>query len=80
MASKIISIREEAYNRLKERKSGGKSFSDVIIELTGSRGNLDGFIGIWSDGEADTAKENIAKFRKKFSEDAEKREHELFGH
>lgn len=31
---KVISLSEEAYGRLKNRKTGEKSFSDIVIELT----------------------------------------------
>lgn len=34
MGSKTISLRDEAYRRLLRRKGEGKSFSDVILELT----------------------------------------------
>ncbi|MDY7083235.1 MAG: antitoxin VapB family protein [Halobacteria archaeon] len=34
MASKTISIKEEAYERLKKRKGDDESFSDVILKLT----------------------------------------------
>ncbi len=34
MSSKTISIKEEAYKRLKKLKNDDKSFSDVIMELT----------------------------------------------
>ncbi len=34
MASKTISLKEEAYERLKALKTSDKSFSDVVLELT----------------------------------------------
>ncbi len=34
MSTKTISIKEEAYKRLKKLKKDDKSFSDVIMELT----------------------------------------------
>lgn len=35
MSTKNISLREEAYERLKALKTEEKSFSDVVLELTG---------------------------------------------
>lgn len=34
MTSKTISLKGEAYKRLKELKEEGKSFSDVVLNLT----------------------------------------------
>jgi len=34
MATKTVSLREEAYRRLKALKTGEKSFSDVVMDLT----------------------------------------------
>jgi len=34
MGSKTISLKDEAYEKLKALKTGDKSFSDVVMELT----------------------------------------------
>lgn len=36
MGTTTISLRDEAYNRLKEAKREGESFSDVVLRLTDS--------------------------------------------
>jgi len=63
MATKTISITEEAYERLKMKKSGNESFTDVINKITGKRSILD-FAGMLTDKEARELKANIAKARK----------------
>jgi len=35
MGTTTISLRDEAYERLKEAKRGDESFSDVVLRLTG---------------------------------------------
>lgn len=74
MATKTISLKEDAYNRLKDHKRGDESFTDVVNRLTESEADpLDSagqFPGLADDREA---------FREKFDEDVTERERELFG-
>lgn len=79
MGSKLIAIVDKAYERLKERKTPEKSFSDVILELTERRGDLDEFVGIWNKEKAGRAREEIKRFREKFGKDLKAREHGLSG-
>jgi len=67
---KVISLSDEAYERLKSIK-GGKSFSEVVIEFTQSKKKksiLD-FAGAFSDNADEWAKikKKIYEDRKKFS-------------
>ncbi|MBS3781375.1 MAG: antitoxin VapB family protein [Candidatus Thermoplasmatota archaeon] len=64
MASKTITISEEAYERLKSRKEEKESFTDVINKLTRER-SLNEIAGILSDDEADRLKEKIEEGREK---------------
>jgi len=47
MAVKTITVTEKAYRRLKARKMGDESFSDVILRLTRRR-PLSEFVGVLS--------------------------------
>lgn len=51
MGTKSLTITEEAYDRLKEHKREGESFTDTILRLTGSdRDVMKGF-GMMADVE-----------------------------
>jgi len=76
MSSKTISLKDEAYRRLKNLKSDGKSFSDVVIELTEE--SKKDFSNIKGEN-FNTSWEKVKESRKRTKED-EKRERLLSGH
>ena len=66
MATKTITIMEEAYEALARRKLPQESFSDVIRRITKKRDIME-FAGAWkhfTDDDIKEMKENIAKARK----------------
>lgn len=67
MATKTISILEEAYRALLKEKSKSESFSDVILKLTNRRGKLADSFGKWdmSDGEWKAIEKELKKAWKK---------------
>jgi len=76
MGSKTISLKDEAYERLKSLKTGDKSFSDVVIEITGEgSGNFENLIG----ADSGTTVEELTETRRKEAERNEKRENLLRG-
>lgn len=52
IATKTISLDEEAYERLRAEKQDGESFSDVVKRLVGERSWLE-VAGIWADDTED---------------------------
>ena len=62
MATKTISITEEAYERLRTNKMENESFTDVINRITNKRSIME-LAGILSNKEADELKENISQIR-----------------
>ncbi|MBS3157354.1 antitoxin VapB family protein [Candidatus Woesearchaeota archaeon] len=62
MATKTISITQEAYDRLKMRKENNESFSEVINRITNKVNILD-FAGILSNEEANILEKNIKNSR-----------------
>ncbi|MBI4044121.1 MAG: antitoxin VapB family protein [Candidatus Diapherotrites archaeon] len=62
MSTKTISITDEAYGRLNNRKKDRESFSEVILRLTGKR-SLAGFAGIFSGMEAKELEANVLENR-----------------
>ena len=62
MGYKTISLSDEAYKRLLERKKGNESFSDVVLRLTGNKTFRD-FVGILSKDSCSKLEGALAKFR-----------------
>jgi len=64
---KVISLSDEAYGKLKNRKSADKSFSDVVIELVDKKPKksiMDLFGALKNDKESIMAFEESYKARK----------------
>ena len=64
---KVISLSEEAYGKLKSRKTDDKSFSDVVIELVDKKPKpsiMDLFGALKEDKESITAFEESYRLRK----------------
>jgi predicted CopG family antitoxin len=71
MATKNISLDEDAYNRLDELKEDEESFSDVVKKIT-KRKSLREISGIISEDEAEKMRKYVEKSREK-SKDRTKR-------
>lgn len=76
MATKTITLTDEAYEQLREMKRGDESFTDVVLRVTDSdRDVMKGF-GSWADTDL---REAVETARDKFDNDFEARQNELFG-
>ena len=62
MATKTISITEEAYERLRMKKEKNESFTDVINRITGKRSLLE-LAGIFSEEDAIKIEKHIKERR-----------------
>lgn len=51
MGTKSLTVTEEAYERLKEHKREGESFTDTILRLTGSERDVMSGFGAMADVE-----------------------------
>jgi len=62
---KVISLSDEAYTKLKSKKIGDRSFSDVVIELVDKKkeGSIMDFFGILKND-----KDAISSFEKAYKE------------
>lgn len=71
MGTKSLTITDEAYERLKERKRDDESFTDAILRLTGDeRDVLEGF-GTMADVEG--FREAVAETRDELDDDLRER-------
>jgi len=76
MATKSITITNEAYERLAIYKEKSESFSDVINKLTKKSSILD-LVGLLSDKEADDLKRSIKETRERMRKRIENTSREL---
>ncbi len=67
MATKTITITEEAYGKLKMRKKGNESFSDVINRTMPYTNWLD-FAGVLSKDSAKKLRESVDESRRSWDE------------
>jgi predicted CopG family antitoxin len=67
MGTKSLTITDEAYERLKERKREGESFTDVINRLTGS--DRDVMTGFGAMQDVEGFREAVAATRDELDED-----------
>ena len=65
MMTKVISLSDDAYRRLKKRKGSGESFSDVVVRLTGDKGGVSimSLKGSWVGNDAEKVSRVIAEER-----------------
>jgi len=77
MATKSITITEEAYERLRQSKREAESFSRVIKRLTSNAAGLLRFAGSISDEEADRLEERIKKNRERWMKEEAKRREQI---
>tara|TARA_Y100000310_G_scaffold323727_1_gene384537 strand:- start:298 stop:624 length:327 start_codon:yes stop_codon:yes gene_type:complete len=67
VATKTITITEEAYNKLKAKKLPKESFSQEIVRIVGDSGSIMDLAGAWSDmsdEEAERIEKGIENMRK----------------
>ena len=71
MATKTLTITEDAYERLAKHKEKNESFSDVIVKTFPKHSLLE-LVGILSHKEADEMRKHIAENRKRSRERMER--------
>ncbi|MBI2523525.1 antitoxin VapB family protein [Candidatus Woesearchaeota archaeon] len=67
MTSINISLRKEAYDFLKNIKTGDKSFSDVILGFKKEKSDIMRFFGALKDIDWADRQRNIGKLRESFN-------------
>ncbi|MEY7850467.1 antitoxin VapB family protein [Natrarchaeobius sp. A-rgal3] len=74
MGTKTITVTEEAYDRLKEHKREGESFTETILRITGENRNVMKGFGSW---ENTGLRDEVESYRKEYTRDLEERANEL---
>lgn len=77
MATKTITITEEAYKRLVQSKKGEESFSKVIVRVTGNAHLIRPLFGFLTHEEADHLEKRILENRKRWQQIEAKRREEV---
>jgi len=77
MATKTITVTEEAYERLRAMKRADESFTDVLLRVTGGERDVMKGFGAWADSGL---REEVEAAREERDEDFEERQDELLGH
>jgi predicted CopG family antitoxin len=72
MATKSLSVKEEAYRRLKSFKEDNESFSDVIMKVTEDEKDFRKGFGSWKNREG--IEDIIEKGREKLDSDLRDKE------
>lgn len=72
MATKCITVTEDAYGRLTAAKKSYESFSDIIVRSFPKR-SLSEFAGCISKKTADELTESVKELRKRFTESHRRR-------
>lgn len=81
MATKTLTIMEDAYEMLLSKKTKNESFSDVIRRIAGEKGDISQFFGAWkhlSKDEVESRKRRILEMRKESTHNLLKRRKELW--
>ena len=76
MATKTITLTDEAYQQLRAMKRDDESFTDVVLRVTGSEKDIMKGFGSWADTDL---REAVEAAQEEFDEDFERRQDELFG-
>lgn len=71
MATKTITITEEAYNLLKNMKEDKESFTDAIVKVA-KKDSLSRLVGVLSHEEAEKMRKHIKDSRKRMNERVKK--------
>jgi len=76
MATKTISLDEDAYNRLKNLKKGDESFSDIVKRIADEKSLLE-VAGILSEEEAEELRKNVEELRERTRTETDQRAERL---
>jgi predicted CopG family antitoxin len=79
MATKTITITENAYESIKSLKNEDESFSNLFVRLSKEKGVASKYFGVLK-GDIKEMRERFKNNRTRYNKEYEERKHAFFGH